>query len=261
MSYSGDSNSWALAQAQLEGEPAPLEILTDGEERSCASGQHFVVSHHWGPEHWHGHLPLSWLINNSALASQWLQEQTGEPSCSDWSGAVFLDTETTGLRPGDETTVFLAGMGWLDDGFHLEQLMMRTPEEEPGFLDAVAARLLTARLLVTFNGRGFDVPVLAARFRLVGIPFPPLPPHLDLLTLARSRWRRRLPSCSLASLEFHLLHIEREQDVPGHLAPGLYRGYQATGDGRLLVPVLEHNAIDILSMVTLAGHMCREDIS
>jgi hypothetical protein len=135
---------------------------------------------------------------------------------------------------------------------------MRNNDDEAALLTAVADRLKAARFLVTFNGRGFDIPVLAARYHIAGLPPPILPPHLDLLTLARSRWRRHLPSCSLASLEFNVLQIEREQDIAGYLIPSLYQGFRATGDGRLMVPALEHNAIDILSMVTLASQLCCE---
>jgi uncharacterized protein YprB with RNaseH-like and TPR domain len=242
-----------------DSQPAPIEALLEGEVRASPAGVHFVAQRLSSPDDWHGCLPLSWLLQHQDYSRRLLSQWVGADTAPDWSQALFLDTETTGLRPGEGTTVFLVGLGWFEGGFQIEQILMRSPEEEPSLLHEVSERIAAAALLVTFNGRGFDLPVLAARYQRAGLPAPPVPPHLDLLAVARRRWRRVLSSCSLASLEFHRLAVEREYDVPGSQVPGLYRAYLETGDGRLLAPILEHNAIDILSMVTLAAVLCRDN--
>jgi hypothetical protein len=110
---------------------------------------------------------------------------------------------------------------------------------------------------VTFNGRAFDLPILEARLTLnrqrgaLGKP-----PHLDLLQPARWMYRGRLDSCALASLERHVLRVAREEeDVPGALIPQMYLDYLRSGDAREMRRVLYHNAVDILSLVTLATHL------
>jgi len=111
--------------------------------------------------------------------------------------------------------------------------------------------------IVSFNGRGFDVPLLATRFTLQRLrPAILTAPHLDLLTPARRVWRGRLESCSLKSLEYHILDIHRDQiDIDGSLIPQLYFDYVRTGDAREMPRVLYHNAFDILSMVTLTTRL------
>jgi hypothetical protein len=83
-------------------------------------------------------------------------------------------------------------------------------------------------------------------------------PHLDLLLPARRLWRYHLPSCRLGTIEQEVLGIRREQDdVPSGEIPYLYRDYLRTGDAREMQRVLYHNAIDILSLVTLAARLCQ----
>ena len=133
---------------------------------------------------------------------------------------------------------------------------MRDPAEEPALLAAVGAFLQPCAALVTFNGKGFDVPLLNTRFIANGDRSPlPAMAHLDLLPLARRLWRDRLPSRTLGYLEEHILGVTRTgEDVPGWAIPGLYFDYVRTRDARPLGSVFYHNAMDVLSLVTLLGH-------
>lgn len=177
----------------------------------------------------------------------------------DLGRAAYLDTETTGLAGGTGTYAFLIGAGrFVGDSFVVRQFFMRDPADEAGQLEAVAAWLEGSSGLVTFNGRAFDVPLLTMRF---GLHLRPMSldemPHLDLLPVARRLWRRRLVGCGLANLEREVLGLERVEDVPGWLVPERYFRFQQNGDARPLVGVFEHNAIDVLSMVSLAVRMAR----
>ena len=111
--------------------------------------------------------------------------------------------------------------------------------------------------IVSFNGRGFDLPILQTRFTLQRLrPQILRAPHLDLLTPARRVWRGRLESCSLKSLEYHVLDVHRDQiDIDGSLIPQLYFDYVRTGDASEMPRMLYHNAYDIVSMVTLATRL------
>jgi uncharacterized protein len=166
---------------------------------------------------------------------------------------VFLDTETTGLSGGTGTVAFLVGLGrWSAQGFQLEQFFMRTFQEEGAMLEALAERLRDVRLLVTFNGKGFDVPLLESRFVLQRQRWPmPAVAHLDLLYPARRLWKLRLQDCSLGNLEKQLLGVERAGDVPGHLIPHLYFNYLQTGIPRGMAEILRHNRQDICSLAAL----------
>ncbi len=173
--------------------------------------------------------------------------------------AAFIDTETTGLSLGAGTYTFLIGIGvYEDDAFVVRQYFMRNPAEERAQLHLVEAALRTCTGIVSFNGRGFDMPLIYNRFVLAGMP-PPLPgaPHLDLLPPARRLWRARWQSCSLGSLEHNVLGVARTaEDVPGYLIPDIYRQYYRTGEVTdLLVRVFYHNLEDIVSMALLGARM------
>jgi hypothetical protein len=136
---------------------------------------------------------------------------------------------------------------------------MRDPLEEPSLLAALTEFLQPCQALVTFNGKAFDVPLLNTRYITNG-KAPPLVsvPHLDLLPLARRLWRDRLPSRALGYLEQHILGAYRtHEDVPGWLIPSLYFDYLRNGDARPLLGIFYHNAMDVLSLAALFGHVAQ----
>jgi len=171
---------------------------------------------------------------------------------------AFIDTETTGLAGGAGTLAFLIGVGVFEnDAFVLRQYFLRDPSEESAALAEIDNLLASCAGWVTFNGRAFDVPLLEARFTLNRrrAPFAGRP-HLDLLNPARWLYRGRLESCALSSLEAHVLGIPRTtDDVPGALIPWMYVQFLRSGDPTEMKRVIYHNAMDILSMVTLAAHL------
>jgi len=171
---------------------------------------------------------------------------------------AFLDIETTGLAGGTGTYAFLVGIARYEgDHFNLAQFFLRDPGEEPAHLLAVEEFLAPCEVLVTFNGKAFDAPLLATRFLTHGWRFPLANvAHLDLLHLARRLWRDRLPNRALGSLEVEILGLPRtSDDIPGWLIPEMYFDYIHTGDARPLVNVFYHNAVDVISMVSLLDHI------
>jgi uncharacterized protein YprB with RNaseH-like and TPR domain len=169
----------------------------------------------------------------------------------------FLDTETTGLAGGVGTFAFLVGVGhYTDDGFHLTQFFLKDPQDENALLDALSTYLYECQVLVTFNGKTFDVPLLNTRYALQGLTSPVNNlEHLDLLHLARRLWRDRLPSRALNYLEVNILGASRSQDeVPGWMIPEIYFEYLRTRDAHPLQGVFYHNAMDILSLAALFSH-------
>ena len=170
----------------------------------------------------------------------------------------FLDTETTGLSGGTGTYAFLIGAGRFEGNqFHLIQLFMTDPSEEPALLYALEDFFAACQATVTFNGKSFDLPLLRSRFAMNGLqdPFKKYI-HVDLLHMARRIWRDLLPSKSLGNLEAQILEAQRtEDDVPGWLIPQLYFNYLRDGDVTPLKKVFYHNSMDVVSMAALLNYI------
>ncbi len=217
-------------------------------------GDCFVIERRYPLASSQGTIALASALQLSPRARQ-LLARGHPPEALDPSRALFLDTETTGLAGGTGTYAFLVGAGYFDGGdFCLRQYFMRHPGEEAALLAALADLLNGFPLWVTFNGKTFDVPLLETRF-LVTRRQRLAPPghHLDLLHPARRLWRTRLPSCALGSLERALLGVQRTEDVPAWLIPGIYFDYVRRGRCEPLGGVFAHNADDLLSLVALLG--------
>ncbi len=170
--------------------------------------------------------------------------------------AVYLDTETTGLSSAAGTVPFLIGLGLYDEDagrFVVEQLLLKGLGDESPMLEHLARRLEDASMIVTFNGKSFDMPLLRTRTVLNRVPRLPDRPHLDLLHVARRLHKHRLPSCSLGALEDAILGRQRVGDVSGADIAAIYHHYVRSGDETALVPVIEHNALDVISMFALVG--------
>src|ERR1700692_3809790 len=173
---------------------------------------------------------------------------------------LFLDTETTGLAGGTGTYAFLVGLAWWDaGGLQTEQLFMRDFAEEHSVLHDVAARLAERPVLVTFNGKSFDWPLLENRFTMTrAIKVPQLAAHLDLLHPARALWKLRLGSVRLVELERHVLDAERlgwhrGDDVAPALIPQFSFDYLRGGTTDPLAGVVRHNQMDLRGLAALFG--------
>ena len=168
---------------------------------------------------------------------------------------LFIDTETTGLMGGTGTVSFLIGVGYFANGdFIVEQYLMRDYDEEAAMLKDIKKLLIKHNIIVSFNGKSFDLPLINTRLILNRYRRPEYDFHVDLLHSARRLWSF-LDSCSLKSLEENVLNFTRSDDIPGHLIPGIYFEFLENKDLELLAPILEHNLYDILSLVTLFTHL------
>ena len=173
---------------------------------------------------------------------------------------LFLDTETTGLAGGTGTYPFLVGIAWWDaGGLQVEQFFMRDFSEEHSLLHELAARLAERPVLVTFNGKSFDWPLLENRFTMTrAISTPRLAAHLDLLHPARALWKLRLGSVRLVELERRVLNAarlgwHREDDVASALIPQYYFDYLRGGSSAPLAGVVRHNQMDLRGLAALFG--------
>ncbi len=176
---------------------------------------------------------------------------------------IFIDLETTGLSGGAGTVAFLVGCGYFDLGaFQVRQFLLTSYASERALLAAVADFFDGADLIVTYNGKTFDVPMMETRwtFHRMEMPLGGVP-HFDMLHPARRLWKvREAPSrgvddggCRLSTLERTLFDVNRVGDVPGLEIPARFFRFLRSGDPRPLEPVLEHNRIDLVSLAAVTA--------
>ncbi len=173
---------------------------------------------------------------------------------------LFLDIETTGLG-GAGAMVFLVAMAHIEGGtLRMRQYLAETPAEEGALLDALLEDIAASvddPILVTYNGRTFDAPMLDGRATLhrKRAGFESLP-HLDALGPARALYRGWLPSCRLAEVEARILGVTRPSaDVDGAEVPAWYFRFLRSGDMRFVEPIASHNLLDVLSLAALTGRL------
>jgi hypothetical protein len=171
------------------------------------------------------------------------------------SRALYLDTETTGLGTGGGVWAFLVGMASFDaEGrLEVEQLLLQSPADEAALVARVAERIAAAELVITYNGKTFDMPLLSSRTVMCRLPPLAERPHLDLLLVARRLHKKRLGACRLVTLESEVLGFVRGPDIEGGEIPARYAHFLRTGDEDALAGVVEHNAWDVASMAALVG--------
>ena len=165
---------------------------------------------------------------------------------------MFVDLETTGLSC---TPLFLIGtMVWEDAGLVVRQYFARNYAEEAAVISLFLDRMAEKKVLVSFNGKTFDLPYVRVRAVANAIPFAVDARHLDLLQVSRRVWKGKVPNCRLQTLERCVCGRTRFGDIPGSEIPQAYHDFVRTADARVMVEVLRHNMLDL---VTLADLMVR----
>jgi uncharacterized protein YprB with RNaseH-like and TPR domain len=258
------------------GERPTDEPAAHGEECENASGKHLkfrrCVSQYWpGAEravaslHGDGACFTNGMLHAElAAAGRWFGRAT-----------LFLDLETCGFAG---SMVFLAGLAWHDQGrLVIDQLLARNYAEERSVLEALWQIVARNRVLVTFNGKSFDWPMVrdrstrhhlgsdvrgehaatistwAGRRRLAGDSDSQSElVHCDLLHHARRRWKHVLPNCRLQTLERYVCRRSRRHDLSGALVPAAYHEFVRSGETGRVAAILQHNALDLATLAQLA---------
>ena len=224
-----------------------------GDEVETPHGRHFETERIWERHRRHGSMSICDLED---LPGDFLHPiSNGEIQQTSPFKWAFLDTETTGLAGGAGTYAFLIGVGRITkEGFRVRQFFMREFGEEASLLHSLTEHLAQFDVLITYNGKTYDQPLLETRYRMqrTAPPFSRLA-HLDLLFGARRLWKLRFDSCRLVELENQILGVEREGDLPGELIPYVYFEFLRTKEAFKLMPIFHHNAIDILTLACLTG--------
>jgi hypothetical protein len=251
----------AGAPPKLKVRRPPPKVLSlaeaaPGEEIENASGKH-----------WRIRVPLAELWpDGSRLAAICRQRLRIDPTCRRAEheelaalarcvpyGFLALDLETCGFAG---SAVFLIGLLHHDgQQLVLEQLLARNWSEEPAILATLWSIVSNQNVLVTFNGKSFDWPMVHDRTTLHRLSVEgerARPPHCDLLHHARRRWRLEMPNCRLQTLERLVCGRHRSGDIPGSEIPAAYAEFVRTGDARRMQAILHHNALDLVTLCQLS---------
>src|SRR5438128_2707343 len=232
--------------------PEPIERLVDGELHDTGHGSIVRVRREYPLSHRHGAEPLGDALAAPLELLARAARIDAELGAAD--GLLFLDTETTGLAGGTGTYAFLVGVARVEDArLVVLQYFMRDFDDEPALLTALEPLLARARAVVTFNGGGFDLPLLETRFVLARRRWPAMLPHLDLLRPSRRVWTGCFDDCRLATLERDVLGLARAEDVPGGLIPTLYFDWLRRRRAAPMARIFAHNRDDVLSLAALVG--------
>lgn len=172
----------------------------------------------------------------------------------------FIDIETIGLYYVHP--VFLVGVLYFKGGQgYVKQFLARNFDEEKAILVETVRELSATEVIASFNGRSFDLPYLRSRMKYHQLNEEIKAFHVDLLRPARKQYKGIYPNCRLITLEKELLHQERENDVSGPDIADYYYHYLDTQNRAWLNPILEHNALDLLSMAKLLGILTVETVT
>ncbi len=274
-----------------------IAVVLGGHPVETPFGRCLVIDRRYEADRWHGSIQIgqcevddlsALLILDPGLSVSFADRgltplslctsgQTPIGGSGTFPRTVFIDLETTGLSGGAGTVAFLVGCGFFDLGaFQVRQFLLTSHVSERALLWAVAEFFKDAGLIVTYNGKSFDVPVMETRwlFHRLQMPLDGVP-HFDMVHPARRLWRPRAASidmddggCRLGTLERTLFSVSRVGDVGGFEIPARFFRFLRSGDPRPLEGVLEHNRFDLVSLaavmaraveLTRSGHLaCRD---
>ncbi|MCK9151850.1 ribonuclease H-like domain-containing protein [Methanobacterium alcaliphilum] len=166
---------------------------------------------------------------------------------------IFLDIETLGLSG---QPVILMGEASIENNeIEVRQYILKNLGDEPAVLSGFTDRITENTSFVSFNGVTFDLPYIKNRLRYFRLEYDLDRPHFDLLHYSRRFWRNKLPNCKLTTIERHLFDIERVDDVPGSHIPGYYSTYLKEDNIGPMVPIIEHNRLDIVTLALILAQM------
>ncbi len=243
----------SFLQRRLGGPPRVEVALPPGLEAQSRHGVYWRRELRYALDHRHGAVQLGAArsVDRAHVAKL---AKAPEFAGIDPQQFLFFDTETTGLHGGAGTTVFAFGLAFFEgEELVLEQLFLRDYGEEAAMLDHVARRLSERPVPVSYVGKTFDRHRIAARMAVHKMPTPILQgPHLDLYHVARRLYAKQFPDCRLRTMEQRVLGLERHDDLPGSEAPVAFLSWLRDRSGPV-DRVLEHNRLDVLSVVALLG--------
>ena len=260
LTYESDDGRRYEAQPDLD----RIADALGGRLLSNTFGRCLAIDRRYESDRWHGDVQIGDCELSDFESLRILDSAIDADTGPATPRAVFIDLETTGLSGGAGTVAFLVGCAYFDAGaFQVRQFLLSSFNAERAMLAAAAELFDAADLIVTYNGKTFDVPMMETRWAFHRMPAPlDEVPHFDMLHPARRLWRTRSAladagGCRLTTLERMLLNLRRVGDVDGFEIPGRFFQFLRTGDARPLEPVLEHNRLDLVSLAAVTSRALR----
>ncbi len=174
--------------------------------------------------------------------------------CQDQDFAI-IDIETLGLS---ERPIILLGIAKIEkDKICTSQFLLRDIPDEPGAIWALVSQLEPKSALISYNGRSFDVPYIKQRLAYYGLDSALDNTHFDILHFTRRALKPKLSDCRLDTVEKYI-GITRDTNIPGALVPDFYDTYLRTKNVGPLVPIIEHNKQDLLTLGSLFTKLYEE---
>lgn len=174
--------------------------------------------------------------------------------CQDQNFAI-VDIETLGLS---ERPIILLGVAKpTKDHICTTQFLLRDIPDEPSAIWALITQLDPNISLITYNGKSFDIPYIKQRLAYYGINGYIDNINFDILHFTRRALKPKLTDCKLETVEKYL-GITRDINIPGALVPHFYDTYLRTQNVGPLVPIVEHNRQDLLTLSTLFSKLYEE---
>ena len=169
---------------------------------------------------------------------------------------LFFDIETLGLfnRP----IILIGAAKFNGDALSINQYFLKDLNQEPEALNQFLSQIGPKTVLVSYNGKSFDVPYIRERLSYYGMPHIKEMTHFDMLHFSRRAWRSRYPNCRLVTLEKYLFGVERHDDVPSALVPEFYETYLRTGNIGPVIPIIEHNRQDLITLTNIFSKLYEE---
>ncbi len=174
-----------------------------------------------------------------------------------WKGLKIgiLDIETTGLSPV-RNKIMLGGLVLYEtpERGTIHQYFAEELAEEPLLLETYLEVIKNVDVLISYNGRSFDLPFVESRAKKLGIPFVGWPYHLDLYLLIQraSDLKKQLPNLKQKTIEDYLgLRINRKDEITGGESVSLYQEYLISREASLRDKVLLHNQDDLRQLSRL----------
>ncbi|PKK84077.1 MAG: hypothetical protein CVT49_05495 [candidate division Zixibacteria bacterium HGW-Zixibacteria-1] len=232
-----------------------LAECLDGDLMRHSNGTFIKIINRFDEDYFHGkHMMPD--RNRLPIFRKKYFENADESITLDPEKFLFFDTETTGLG-GSGTVAFLIGFGSLkDNGFEVRQYFLPDFPDEEAMLEAVRAEIRPDTVLVSYNGRAFDIPIISDRMIIQRVERNlEYADHIDLLHTVRRLHRRRIKKCNLGNVEQQILDFYRQDDIPGYLVPSMYFNWLASDDTYQMDLIAEHNLNDIVSLYFIMCHI------
>lgn len=165
---------------------------------------------------------------------------------------LFFDIETTGFS-GDYSSLYLIGCTYYQNGcWNLIQWFADTADSEEELLHSFFSFLRSYRILIHFNGDGFDIPYLLKRCRHFGLDYD-FSSVISLDIYKKIKPYRRLlhlESMKQKAIE-QFLQVSRRDTCSGGELIGVYRDYLVTHETFLYDMLMLHNEDDLKGMPSI----------